>query len=801
MSGNPPAPPNPLEAPPPGPRSSGGFGNAPEAEGSINWRRYVAALRRYKWLMLLVSLVGGGAGVVAARFAKPEYVAQATIWIESGDRSRGEDRGPIRSGRLLGGRGWVELLESFVVLDHAVLRVRLYLDIASEKHTAVFQSFALDSVYVPGDYRLTVDESGQVLTLATRAGAVIEKGIPGDSLGRSLGFNWIPLPTALEARDKIDFPLTTPRDAARKLRLELRTQVDLSGAFIRVELAGTDPSLVASTVNAVVERHVEVAAELKRAKLTELAEILGDQLEQSRKTLVAAEMALESFRVNTVTLPGERTPVAAGLELTRDPVFENFFDMRVTRDQLAQDREAVQRVLGLVRDSGLSIDALEAIGAVQQSSEVKQALAELAEGQAGLRAIRRRYTARHPTVLRAEEDIRQLERTTVPALIQDLLDELAVRQTDLDARIAAASRELQQIPPRAIQEARLTRDVAVAENLQTMLQQRYEEARLAEASSIPDVRVLSPAVVPQSPTTNRRRLRLAVMGLLAGIGFAVGGAVLLDRVDRRVRYPEQITHELGLPLLGVVPRLKRVVDDNADIEALPVIEALRGIRLNLSHAHGEQGPLVFTVTSPGAGDGKSFISLNLALAFAEAGHRTVLIDGDNRRGSLHKALNAQRKPGLMDFLRGDLSQAATIQTTAFRDLFFAACGTRASDAPEMLGSGKMAQFISDLQTGADMGVIVIDSPPLIAGVDAFALGTLTKNLLMVLRFGVSDRGLAEAKLAVLDRLPVRVLGAVLNDVGKGAGYGYYRHDSYYLAGYEHQDEDGVGHRQLLRGPD
>ena len=104
MSGNPPALPNPLEALPPGPQSPSGLRDAPEAEGSINWRRYVAALWRYKWLMVLVSLAGGGVGVVAARFAKLEYVAQATIWIESGDRSQAEDRGPIRSGRLLGGR-------------------------------------------------------------------------------------------------------------------------------------------------------------------------------------------------------------------------------------------------------------------------------------------------------------------------------------------------------------------------------------------------------------------------------------------------------------------------------------------------------------------------------------------------------------------------------------------------------------------------------------------------------------------------------------------------------------------------
>ena len=81
--------------------------------------------------------------------------------------------------------------------------------------------------------------------------------------------------------------------------------------------------------------------------------------------------------------------------------------------------------------------------------------------------------------------------------------------------------------------------------------------------------------------------------------------------------------------------------------------------------------------------------------------------------------------------------------------------------------------------------------------DAFTLGTLTGNLVMVLRMGTSNRELAETKLDVLDRLPVWTLGAVLNDVGKGSTYDYYRYSSYYLGGYEHQDEDAVRERKLL----
>jgi tyrosine-protein kinase Etk/Wzc len=137
------------------------------------------------------------------------------------------------------------------------------------------------------------------------------------------------------------------------------------------------------------------------------------------------------------------------------------------------------------------------------------------------------------------------------------------------------------------------------------------------------------------------------------------GAVVLDRIDPRVRYPEQVSRDLGLPILGMVPHLRR------DQEPAEVVEALRGVCLNLVHAYGAAGPLLVTITSPGPGDGKSFLAANLALTFADGGHRTLLIDGDIRRGVLHRRFKAARQPGLTDYLREEVTRDQIVQTSAY----------------------------------------------------------------------------------------------------------------------------------------
>jgi Mrp family chromosome partitioning ATPase len=159
---------------------------------------------------------------------------------------------------------------------------------------------------------------------------------------------------------------------------------------------------------------------------------------------------------------------------------------------------------------------------------------------------------------------------------------------------------------------------------------------------------------------------------------------------------------------------------------------------------------------------------------------------------LHRRLAARRRPGLTDCLRGEVPFETIVQATAYPLLTLVGCGTRVHNAPELLNSPVMARLIQRMRSAYD--VILMDSPPLAGGVDPFVLGTLTGNLLLVLRTGQSHREMAGAKLEMLRRLPVRLLGAVLNDVPAAAGYGYY---SYYLPGYEATDEHPAGHAAVI----
>jgi len=759
-------------------------------EAGLDWRRIASALWHFKWIVLLASVLGVGVGVTATRILRPVYVAEATVWIDAPDRRDTDRTGPIRPGGLLDSDAWIDLLRSYVVLDHVVREQRLYLELKSADDAARFAGFGVAQAFRPGDYRLRVDDAGGSYVLAAADGSELERGTVGDSVGARLGFLWKPALDALPAGRTVEFTLATPRDAARRLGERLQVQMDVNGNFLKVELRGALPSQIAAVLNALAERYVRVAADLKRQKLTELMKILDDQLDYAQRNLDQAEAALRNYRVQTITLPSDRSAAGSGGGEARDPVLTGFFEMQLEREQLRRDREAIGRIVAQAADSGLAADALGAIGAVAGGSELSQVLKELADKQADLRTLRNRYADAYPPVQRLAAEIAELERRTIPDLARALVAQIAVRERELGREVDATSRDLRQIPPRAIEEARLRRGVTLAVEFFNNVQGRYTEARLtAEASGVPDVRVFDPAIAPQRPVKNTAP-GLLLMGLVGGLGLGVVGAILLDRLDPRVRYPEQVSQELGLPILGAVPHL-RGTDEPAE-----VVEALRGVCLNLVHTYGAAGPLLVTITSPGPGDGKSFLAANLALTFADGGHRTLLVDGDIRRGVLHRRFKASRQPGLADYLREDATREQIIQSTAYPWLYLLGCGTRTHRAPELLGSPAMDRLITALRSAYD--VILIDSPPLGAGVDPFILGTATGNVLLVLRTGYSHREVTGAKLEVLDRLPVRTLGAVLNDVPRGAGYHYYANYSYYLPGYEAVDEeDGRGARARI----
>lgn len=726
--------------------------------------------------------MGFGGGVLATRYVSPSYQVGATIWIEAPTNDRGG--APIQGDRLLRSRAWVDLLRTYVVLDPVVRERRLYLSAHRTADSGLFRGFDLDSRFLPGEYEFAVDNGGRNWTLKHRKYLVTEQGAIGDSVGRKMGFKWVARPPRASYGRNIRFTVSTPREASQRLLDRLSTNLR-EETFLLIQYNDASPEEAAGTLNALVTRYVEEAARQKKQKLTLLAAVLDSQVTEQAERLRMAEENLEGFRVGTITLPREDQPqIAPGLLATQSSVYNQYYGLRTQRDEIRRDRRDIDDVLSKVVKGETTVDAFHTIPAVSSAPDLQKVLSELSAAESELRVQLQRYTEEYKGVKDLRERITMLRDRTIPLYAQALSRQLQVRDEEMSTRIAAMEREMRQIPTRSQNESRLRREVDQADQLFRNLSTSRQEARLAEASAIPDVRVVDSAEVPTTPNKNSTA-SLVLIGLVAGLGAGVGLALLLDRLDRRVRYPEQVSQGLGLSILGTIPQIRH--HGASPEEAAQVIEAFRSVRLNLMHSYDQGSVVALAISSPSPGDGKSLISSNLALSFAEAGYRTVLVDGDIRRGDLHRTFGVERRPGLLDHLSGEADPTAVLRPTTHVNLMVVPCGTRRRQGPELLGSARMQDFINVLRGRFE--VIIIDTPPLGAGIDPFVLGTATGNLALVLRAGETDRQLAEAKLQVLDRLPIRLLGAILNDVRVGEGaYKYYAYSYGYLAGDEETAE-------------
>jgi capsular exopolysaccharide synthesis family protein len=743
--------------------------------------------------MLFVVAAGTALGLVATRFIKPQYVVNARIWIASGSPMGRENDGPVAANAVLAQSAWAEFLRTGRVSEPVVSQLSLYLTPENPADSSVFSGFTVNQGGMrAGAYSLEVDNAGRKYTLSTADGQVVESGFVGNPIGAKLGFNWQPARETLGRGRSIDFTVVTPREAALELISRLTATIPAGTNFLTLTLTGDEPHRTAATLNALTQQFVDVAAELKRSGLTAFANTLDSQLAYAEKALKESESALQTYRVNTATLPTESSPAAGGIARTEPQVYTNFFSQKAEYDDIQRDRQALERIAAAARRGEVDASSIMAVPTVKGdpgAANLRNAVTELWNLEAKIRTQKQFYTENYEGVKELEAQAKTIQTQTIPQAAAAMIAQLKLREGDLRERTEAASRDLKAVPTRSIEEARLQRQMDQNVRLYTSLKARYEDAKLAEASAMPDISVLDSAVAPLRPQNNTAP-RIVLIALAASIGAAVLLALLLDQFDRRFRYPEQVSKELGLDIIGAVPALRRTRGGELNPEeASQVVESFRSIRLNLRHAFPGRGPVIFTVSSPGAGDGKSLVASNLAMSFAEAGYRTLLIDGDIRRGALHTAFEVDQRPGLLDYLAGEAPRAEVLKPSAYENLTVIPCGTRRRRGPELLTAPGMTELLADARTKFD--AIILDSAPLGAGVDAYALGTATGNMLLVFRAGATDRKLAQAKLAVLDRLPVRMLGAVLNSIEAEGAYQYYQ----YIYGYS-ADEEAAPQLQL-----
>ncbi len=202
----------------------------------------------------------------------------------------------------------------------------------------------------------------------------------------------------------------------------------------------------------------------------------------------------------------------------------------------------------------------------------------------------------------------------------------------------------------------------------------------------------------------------------------------------------------------------------------PISEAYRTLRTNLSFYSLDKPIRSLVVTSAAMGEGKSTTIANLAVTMAQSGRRTILVDCDLRRPSLHDIFNLKQEPGLTNMVLSQ-DEKPPLQVTGVENLWLLSSGTLPPNPADLLGTKRVDQVIAILQEQAD--IVLFDAPPVVAVTDAAVLGAKVDGVLLVISAGRTRRDHAERAKEMLEKARVRIVGAALANAPKSEAMGSY----------------------------
>lgn len=228
----------------------------------------------------------------------------------------------------------------------------------------------------------------------------------------------------------------------------------------------------------------------------------------------------------------------------------------------------------------------------------------------------------------------------------------------------------------------------------------------------------------------------------------------------------------------------------------PVSEAYKTLRTNILFSSLDNHIKTMVVTSSGPGEGKTTVTSNLAVTFAQNGNKTIILDCDLRKSKIHRLFNLSNQVGLSNILIGETSFAEENFKTEVENLYVIPAGTRPPNPAELLSSERMQQFLETLKQNFD--TIIIDTPPVLMVTDAQILSKYADGVILVVSSGEADKNAAQRSKVLLEKVNARILGVVLNklDTTKKGYYGYYY---YYYYGNDSNAKQNTKKRILPFG--
>lgn len=324
------------------------------------------------------------------------------------------------------------------------------------------------------------------------------------------------------------------------------------------------------------------------------------------------------------------------------------------------------------------------------------------------------------------------------------------------------------------------RSLDIATSLSRSLIELVAQLETPPGSTQPTVTldVTSAASLQTTPVQPKPLINLAV-GLLAGILLGLAIALLRELKDATVRSArdiEQVTAQVPLATIPFDPRVKETPLITGDHAKSVRAEAYRQLRTNLLFTDVDKKHKIVTISSAVPGEGKTSAACNLAIVFAEAGHRVLLIEGDLRRPRVATYMDVEGAVGLSDVLAGRVDINDVLQPWGTGGLTVLPSGYSPPNPSELLGSENMRALLKSMSEVFD--IVIIDSPPLLPVTDAAILASMSDGAVLVCRYGRTRRNQVANAHQALTSVDASFIGAVLSMSPEKQSAGYYSSNYY-----------------------
>ena len=569
--------------------------------------------------------------------------------------------------------------------------------------------------------------------------------------------------------------------------------------MITIAYSHPDPIVAAEVANLFAKEFIDYNLKLNIDGSMKAVEDLRIRANQQKERVEELELKLAEYREqkNAVSLQSDEN--IAGVQLSR------LNEIKLSNTNTFDQLETKWNLIETYRLEGRNLWELSFVA---EQVRVSSLLQQISSSRISISSLSKRYREKHPAMIQLLQTLQEAELELALA-VQNSVDKIYAAYSESKSnfemasmRLAEKKKELIELGKTRIEYNSLARDLEVQHSFFQALNSRMTTEKAQVNLKNPNARVVDEAFPPpeDKPSSPNIVMNLAA-GFFGGIAVGVGLIFAVAFLDDRVKSAFDIEGTIGLPMLGVIPRIKKL-DSNTKAQAVAsnvdrhVTETFRSIHTALKLNDQSKNSKIILTTSTVPGEGKSFVSSNLSLTFANHGEKTLLVDCDLRLPNVARSLQLENDLGLLDHIEKGVSLDEVIVKEVYPNLDVLGTGGKSKNPTQVLNSAHLEAMFASLRDRYDR--IVVDSPPLAAVSDALNILPLVDGILYVIKFNTVKRKTAVLNVRRLWESNTPVYGAVLNNITSALSNYYYSNYSdkayqdYYINQEEELEEELVG---------